>query len=1582
MKGLKSLSMILGLVSLFFSVRAYSQLDSCTANTPYYFVDLTGQPQGTYISPPHSRDGGCCGSNLCTSFEVILDSNAAALSFDLYSGAVPSGSMFFQIDCGPQYPVGELICLSGVGPHRITFCKPGNNPNEYIIQSIAKPTFPQDDSTRAGCSKDFQVLGFDLSTITWQSVFPGAPGDYDSLLSCTDSCDITTFTPTPSSPPFIDYVVCGFPQADECGYVLTLCDTFRVWTMDSLSGSVIPNPATFCQLGPGSGVNLTASATGGNGVYNYTWYDTSGTIVGTGPNYYATSQQTYTVEINDGLSGSKCVADFEGVPVIETSEPIVNAGVDQLLCPDVTSINLSGSVTFATGGYWTGGAGTFSPDSSYLTCIYTPTQAEIASGLLELYLTSTGAGGSCPNNTDTVQISFPAPIDIQLSDTNILCSDDSVTLTPVVSGGVIPYNYLWSNGATTSTISVGEGNYCLNITDNLGCISDTCINVIAPNDLSLTVGSSPATTNGGNDGSAYTVPTGGTTPYSYSWNPGGATTDTANGLSYGVYIVTVTDSNGCSAEGSVVVSEPRCLGFGVSITSDSLSCYGDSTVIATANVVGGTLPYTYLWDDPLAQTTPSITNLPGGLYTVTVQDSNNCIAIANINVIEPTQLINVMTSDNVTTVGGNNGSATANPFGGIPPYTYSWNTTATTQTINGLTAGTYYVTITDDNGCSINDSVLINEPPCNNFLLYVTGNNLTCNGSNDGDASVFIVGGTEPYSILWSNSSSSNSITNLSPNTYTVEVTDSNNCYSFQNITITEPNVLATATIESDISCFGQTDGYVDLTVAGGTYPYSYSWSNGPTSEDMVNLSVGNYNVVVTDANGCQAFDTISIAEPTQMATSYTFQNVICYGDSNASIDLTVNGGILPYSYLWSTSDTTQDISGIPAGLYVVSVTDANNCNLSSSIQILITEPEPVDLDSIYISCPIPGDSVTNVEFFPAGGTGPYEISTDSGSTYMATGVYTTNLGTGSTYFIMINDSNGCTSLYYDTISINPTVVIDSITYEKCFGLTQNLSDVNVYPSGGTGGMYQVSYDNGVSFGAYGDYNDSLSINSSFYIVVMDSLGCVSLPDTVNIPDRLDASAIVSSNFNGQDIACYGDTNGTATALQNGGVGPYTYLWDNGQTSSTAINLGVGSYLVEITDDNGCTDTASVMLTQPDSISNTIISNANYNGFDISCYGLTDGAIDLSPSGGTTPYSFSWNNSSLSEDLTNVGAGSYAVEIMDINGCIDSAFITLTQPDSMSLSAVIDHVECNAYTDGSIDITVVGGVNPYNYLWSTSATTEDINNLGAGFYSVVVTDMNNCTLEDTLEVEEESPLILSTSQQNVSCNSLSDGSVDLTVAGGVLPYIYSWSNGESTEDIDSLTAGMYYVTVTDSNNCFKEDSVNITEPDSLLATINSDLYPNGHNVTLYQAQDGSIDLEVTGGTMPYVYNWSNGSSNQDLTNVGAGYYSVIITDDNGCTYETFIELSEPYDLAMPTVITANGDGKNDKFLIHGLESYPDNVLLIFNRWGDQVYEMTNYDNNWNGMSSAGSELPAGNYYVILNINNDQIVLTGFVEIIR
>src|SRR5688500_9997058 len=239
---------VLGLFMVIQNNHIWSQVPTCDPNVPFFQVDLTGNPAGVFESPTHSRQGNCCSTtspDRCTSFEVILDSNAAMINFEIASGAIPTGSMFYQIGCGPQIPVGQPICIVGPGPHHITFCKPGNNENTYRITSIPKPTFPADDTVRIGCVTPISVLGMEQSSITWQSVFPGVPGEYNAYLACTSNCDTNMYTPDNMAPPFIDYRICGFPIADECGYV-AVCDTIRIYNFGALTGNVTPNPGTFC----------------------------------------------------------------------------------------------------------------------------------------------------------------------------------------------------------------------------------------------------------------------------------------------------------------------------------------------------------------------------------------------------------------------------------------------------------------------------------------------------------------------------------------------------------------------------------------------------------------------------------------------------------------------------------------------------------------------------------------------------------------------------------------------------------------------------------------------------------------------------------------------------------------------------------------------------------------------------------------------------------------------------------------------------------------------------------------------------------------------------------------------------------------------------------------------------------------------------------------------------------------------------------------------------------------------------------------------------------------------------------------
>ncbi|MBI4947532.1 MAG: hypothetical protein HY840_14160 [Bacteroidetes bacterium] len=278
-----------------------AQIPICSPDVPCFYVNLIGQPAGKWTSPGHSRKGNCCGTtspNRCTSFDIVLDTQAAMVSFNIASGATPSGSMFYQIDCGYQIPVGQPICIVGAGPHHITFCKPGNNQNTYIVTSIPKPIFPVDATVRLGCSKQLKTLGMEISSVTWTSVYPGIPGQYNSYLSCTSNCPNPIYTALAGAPAYVDYKICGSPIANECGYV-AVCDTVRIYNVSALSVSVTPNPAQFCSSG--GCVQLNASASGGAGAYTYTWKDQSGNTVGTDSTYQTTVEGIYAVEVRDEL---------------------------------------------------------------------------------------------------------------------------------------------------------------------------------------------------------------------------------------------------------------------------------------------------------------------------------------------------------------------------------------------------------------------------------------------------------------------------------------------------------------------------------------------------------------------------------------------------------------------------------------------------------------------------------------------------------------------------------------------------------------------------------------------------------------------------------------------------------------------------------------------------------------------------------------------------------------------------------------------------------------------------------------------------------------------------------------------------------------------------------------------------------------------------------------------------------------------------------------------------------------------------------------------------------------------------------
>ena len=475
-----------------------------------------------------------------------------------------------------------------------------------------------------------------------------------------------------------------------------------------------------------------------------------------------------------------------------------------------------------------------------------------------------------------------------------------------------------------------------------------------------------------------------------------------------------------------------------------------------------------------------------------------------------------------------------------------------------------------------------------------------------------------------------------------------------------------------------------------------------------------------------------------------------------------------------------------------------------------------------------------------------------------------------------------------------------------------------------------------------------------------------------------------------------GESDGSINLNVQGGSGSYSYQWSNGATSQDIDSLSAGTYEVTITDNLlACNMILSYNVSNNnfDSISATIV--------DAHC-GSADGAIDLTVNGNGS-YSYEWSNGATTEDLVNVFAGEYTVTVTDTSGCKAIRSYTIGYTDSLAVNAVVLNASCGL-SNGAIDVTVANGSGSYSYQWSNGESTEDLSNLMAGIYVVTVTDMNSgCEAVGIFAVSEEgAPVISLDNLTGITCAGDEDGSIEISVSGGSGSYSYSWSNGESTEDIYNLPAGTYLVEVRDdSSGCVS--MMQFVIEDKTPIGIAADVTPTICDPNA--AQIGAIDIEVSGGTTPYSYTWTGpqgfSAFTQDISGLVQGNYTLTVTDANGCSMEDTIYVNcrpeepkpeDPKPIRIYNVITPNGDGYNDFWVIDNFDAskYPDNELLIFNRWGDLVYEAKPYDNEWRGqLFDTGEEVPDGTYFYILKLNesgdriiNQQQVYQGYVVVQR
>ncbi len=1029
--------------------------------------------------------------------------------------------------------------------------------------------------------------------------------------------------------------------------------------------------------------------------------------------------------------------------------------------------------------------------------------------------------------------------------------------------------------------------------------------------------------------------------------------------------ISVSAGNSSTCTGSIVVNISIFNLSGAITSRTDISCNGgsDGSVTALATAGTGQAPYSYSFDGGAYQPSGTFTGLSLGNHVVTIRDALLCTFELPFVITQPQSVTaSIQAQTDVSCFGGSDGSVTISAAGGTPPYQYSLNAGPFQgqNIFNGLTAGTYIITVSDSHNCTGSVTAIITQSAAviNGSVSVI---NVNCFGDLTGRVDLTVTGGTAPYTFVWSNGATTEDLLNVAAGNYTVVITDSKGCAVTVPAVITQPAAaLAGSTIVVNVICFGDATGAVNLTVTGGTAPFTFLWINGAITEDISNLTAGNYTVTITDGNGCTATTSGTVGGPaTAVSGSISSQNnVLCKGGNNGSVTIAGAGGTGPYEYRLGAGayQASGTFGSLTAGVYAITIRDASLCTFS--LPVNITEPATALSGSIGSQTDVLcfGAASGSVTLSASGGTSPYQYSLD-GVTYQSAATFS-NLAAGS-YNVAIRDDNLCifnlpVDITQPASAVDGTIIAQ--TNVNCFGASTG--SVMVSGSGGIA-PYTYSVDAG-PFQATGTFN---SLAAGIHNVTVRDLNMCTFNVPVTITQPASALSVTTSQTN---VLCFGESTGSATATPSGGTAPYTLSWNTipVQTTPSASNLNAGNYTVTVTDNNACVATASVTILQPAGALTAIASVT-----DVDCFGNSTGAIDLTVTNGTLPILYLWSNGASSEDLAGIPAGTFSVTVTDANGCTANATATVDQPSLLAGNIAVTDVACFGGSTGTGDLTVSGGISPYTYLWSNGAVTQDISGVVSGNYSVTVTDAHGCTVVVNGTLTQPASALSGSiiSQSDVTVYGGNDGSVTVSGSGATPPYEYSLDAGifQLPGTFGTLTAGSYIVTVRDANLCTFDITVTITQPISTLVLnkiSQTDVACNGGTT-------GSVTVEGWGGFTPYMYNINAGAwqPSGTFSSLGAGDYQITVRDASLAVSSISVTITEPEILDL-TVSSEN-------ILCHGAAT------------GTAIATVTGgvapYSYSWSTTpvqtTSSVTNLGPGNYTITVTDNNGCIE-TGQVAI--
>ena len=1223
----------------------------------------------------------------------------------------------------------------------------------------------------------------------------------------------------------------------------------------------------------GEGITLSANVVD-PGV-TFEWYDSTFTVFSTdsavtvpGGSYvvaatFPTGCVLYsdTLEVISAVEDSlpptnlKCVAISNGMIHYEWEHP-VGADISTLY-------HLMGADS--PGGPYYTVADVYYPATSHSELL-----SSISGGIPEFCYVTTAS--PC---TETLTSDTLAPISFTVNSTDASCWDGNDGLITVGVDdyvNVLQYNFLLNGVLNTNAFPLDTvfydlptGTYEVTVSDNAFCQISVPIFIEAPGfPLQSLVAHSTNTCYDSDLAIAVGSAAGGTPGYSYEWFDSGmnsfSTNDTAFNLSAGSYYLEVMDANGCDTFTTFNVIAPQ-VPLSASPQVFNVLCKGDSTGMIVGDASGSWGPYTYYWLDLNGDTLQTsdthisnrdtLFNLSAGTYYLYIEDYEGCVEEYTLNVDEPLEALSIDSMNVISPIacyGDSVGIARLYASGGDPVYSYLWDNGETGIIASSLTSGYHSVLLTDDWGCEVMDSIFVPE----NTLIessLLADTTVSCYGLSDGVASISSFGGSSSvYTYFWSTGQqtvgvNSDVASGLQQGSYYVTTRDALGCEVVDSIYISEPEPLSMEALELDwIDCYGYDNGLAFAQAFGGTAPYTFSWDNGTWLGDTVGtLTPGLHTVVVTDARGCTASDTVETHEPPALHVEIDHSLTVlpyCVGVNTASLTAVASGGTLGYTYSWDDNPIQPQTTATAVSLladnlysadnsYTITVTDSKGCTASATTDTLQTFDETMSASVVSLSTYIGGYGVScygasdgQALVTAQGAHAPYSYQWFGPNGYVGVNDTISNLQAG-VYSVTVKDTNDC-MVNSSTIITEPAAIFYTVLSvsndETCLGACDGSIKVDV--SGGVSPYVSIATE--LTTGA----------------VITSSMG-------------VSNDSLVTGICSGTYDLVFSDENGCSSTLLNGGVGQETIVTNNV----------------------------------------TIAEIDDFSTVDVLCNGSSTGVLYASNVNTDPAFTYSWqdlngNVVGTSAVASGLSAGTYVL-YADYNntlGCTVTDTAVVSELPIINPSASITDVDCYGNSSGVLIASAVGGTSPYNLLWNTGVSGSIVTNLSAGTYVLTVTDANNCQVTDTFEINEPDALVAGITQ---------NGYV-LTVSGpngGTLPYSYSWY--EQSSPFSSLGGGLnyvvssygtYYVEVTDANGC-EVTSNSVSYDEGPLGAIDiSDLeievYPNPFRdeVTIDFGRvifDGKINLVDVYGKLVETYELlSTDKFVIERTNKSSGIYFI------------------------------------------------------------------------------------------------------------